>query len=40
MIEKNNVMFEYHNASYNVRKIESVKYDIKKEVYRIMENMP
>ena len=40
MIEKNNVISEYRNASYNVREIESVKYDIKKEVYRIVEKMP
>ncbi len=40
IIKKNNVISEYRETSYNLRKIESDKYDIIRAVYRIMENMP
>jgi len=40
MIKKNNVISEYRETSYNLRKIENDKYGIIRAVYRIMENMP
>ena len=40
MINKNNVISEHLEASYNVRKIENAKYEIKRKVYIIIENMP
>ena len=40
MIKKNNVISEYLETSYNLRKIENNKYGIIRAVYRIMENMP
>ena len=40
MINKNNVISEYIEVSYSVRKIENAKYEIKRQVYIIIENIP
>ena len=40
MINKNNVISEYIEVSYSVRKIENAQYEIKRQVYIIIENIP